>query len=68
MWIKDNVRILREKQNLSQKKLAEKVNVAQSMIGSYEIGAKVPSLEVSIRLAAFFGVTLDELILKKMVE
>lgn len=53
---------LRELSGLTQKQLAEKVYVTQSMIGRIEIGAAEPSLSLLGRIAEALGVTAAELL------
>ena len=53
---------LRELSGLTQKQLAEKVFVTQSMIGRIEIGAAEPSLSLLGRIAEALGVTAAELL------
>lgn len=62
MALKDNVKLFRERLELSQLELAEKIGVKQSMIHYIEVGAKVPSLAVAISLADAFHCSLDELV------
>lgn len=53
------IRDLREDKDLSQKKLAEILNISQSTYSRYESGyLDVPS-EVLIALSLFYGVSVD---------
>lgn len=52
----------REALGLTQKELAERLGVGQSLIGQIETGLKVPSVMVVKLAAEFFGCTTDELI------
>lgn len=61
MSFQENLKNLRLKRGLSQKKLADAIGVAQSSINYWEKGERVPSVESTNRLADFFNVTLDEL-------
>lgn len=56
-----NLEKIRKSNKLSQKELAEKVNVAAVTISAYEKGNKTPSLDVALRIADYFGVSLDSL-------
>lgn len=49
---------LRQKHSLSQEKLAEILNVAQSTISAYENGANIP-IDILIAISDLFGVTVD---------
>lgn len=62
MPIAKNVLDIRDRLNLSQQELAEKTGVTQTFISNIEKGFKVPSLEVTKRLADALETTVDELI------
>lgn len=47
---------------LTQKELAEKINVSQQIISFHESGRSIPSIEICEKLADFYEITLDELI------
>lgn len=51
--------ILREKKELSYSELAEKVGMTKSLLWRYETGKSDPGLNSLIKLADYFGVTLD---------
>jgi transcriptional regulator with XRE-family HTH domain len=50
---------LREQQGLSQRELAQKVEVSKSMITKYEGGVHAPPASLLVPLATFLGVTAD---------
>lgn len=56
------IREAREKAGLSQKALAEKVDVSAAAINQYEHGKKKPSSAVLTRLAVELGVSTDFLL------
>ena len=58
----ENLRLLRKNANLTQRELAEKVNIPKTNIGHYEIGITRPSIENLIKLADFFGCSIDYLL------
>ncbi|MFL8937244.1 helix-turn-helix domain-containing protein [Rossellomorea oryzaecorticis] len=61
---------LREKNGLTPEKLADEIQLTKSIIWSYELEKKEPSLNHLVRLADFFNVTVDYFINdyeKKMV-
>lgn len=58
----DIVRALRNERNLSQERLAQKVNVTRATIATYESGSRLPSLYVLIDLSRALGVTTDYLL------
>lgn len=53
---------LRHQMGLSQKELAEKLDVAQASINYWEKNQRVPSVEAVQKIADFFGVSVDYLI------
>jgi len=53
---------LREKKEWSQTDLADKSNVSRVMIGKYERGEAVPSIEAAKKIADALGVSLDYLV------
>jgi putative transcriptional regulator len=59
----ENTRLieLRKKFNLTQDQLAEKIGVTQSTIAFYEAGTKDPGKQNKIKLAQYFGVTVEYL-------
>lgn len=62
MQIGEKIRNLRNRENLTQRQLADKVMVTQQMINKIEHGASVPGLDLAKRLAETFDCTIDELI------
>jgi transcriptional regulator with XRE-family HTH domain len=57
------IKNLREDRNLTTEMLADEVHVSQPTISRIEIGVKKPSVELLKRIADFFGVTVDELLI-----
>lgn len=53
---------LRDKNNLSQSDLAEKSKVSRVMIGKYERGEAIPSIDAAKKIADALGVSLDFLV------
>lgn len=60
--IANNLKILRNQYNLSQKDLAKKLNVSYKTISHWESGYTEPSLDVLITLKNIFNVSYEELI------
>jgi transcriptional regulator with XRE-family HTH domain len=52
-------RNLRKKDKLSQREIAEKLNIVQQTYAGYENGHHEPSLDLLIQIADFHKVTLD---------
>lgn len=53
---------LREQRGISQKQLAEHLQVAQGAVGNWESGVRRPTVKRLQQLAEFFGVSVDELL------
>ncbi len=53
---------LREAAGLSQAKLATKLGVSQSTVGGWESGKREPNFNTTIRIADYFGVSVDYLL------
>ena len=60
--IGERITQLRKQQNLSQDELAKKAGVSRTIIGNYERNANTPSIEVLIKLAKVFNVSVDYII------
>lgn len=56
------IKKLREESGLSQKELAEKLNIANSTLSQYETGQRVPSDDIKIKIADTFQTTIDYLL------
>ena len=53
---------IRKENNLTQTKLAKQTGIKQQNISRWEAGKNLPNIEECVRLADFFGVSLDEFI------
>jgi len=53
---------LRKQLNISQSKLAEKAEVSRAIIEKYERNENSPSIEVLLKIAKVFNVSVDFLI------
>ena len=56
---------LRRERKITQKNLAEIFHISQTSVSKYETGEAVPDLELIVKMADFFGVSLDEFVNKK---
>lgn len=63
----NQIMMLRKKAGMSQLQLAKKLNIGPSAIGMYEQGRRTPDIEMLIRIANLFEVSLDYLITGKEV-
>ncbi len=61
------LRELRTKRNLTQQQVADYINCSSVVYSRYESGTRQPSIDVLLRLADLFGVTVDVLLGKPAV-
>jgi len=57
-----HLRVLRASRNLRQEDLAEALGVSRDKIAYYENRSQNPTVEFVLKVADYFGVTMDELI------
>lgn len=62
MGFKDNLRRLRESKGWSQAEAARQVGAPFRSYVNWELGLREPRMAALVRLAAAFGVTLDQLL------
>lgn len=59
----NNLKKLRADNNLSQKQLAEKLNLPCQAISKWELGKEHPDMEYLVMLRDIFHVTIDDLVI-----
>ncbi len=59
--MKNNIKVQRAIQNLTQAQLAERAQVSRQTINAMESGRYVPSTVLSLRLSKIFSVAVNEL-------
>lgn len=59
MTICEKLKMLRGKK--SQKEVAKDLKITQSALGNYETDLRVPRDEVKIRIANYYGVSVEEI-------
>ena len=57
---------LRVKEGLSQERLAEEIGVSKQLISKWEQGDEIPDLNHLMALSDWFGISLDELLRKRI--
>ncbi len=60
--IKEIIKWLRARDNLTQTEFAKKVGINRSLICQYESGERQPSLESIIKLAIYSGQSMDSIV------
>ncbi|MDE7330115.1 MAG: helix-turn-helix transcriptional regulator [Clostridia bacterium] len=58
----------RETANYTQRQLANATGISQGNISRWEKGEVVPNIEFCIRLADFYGISLDELVGRDIIK
>ena len=56
------LRELREERGLSQAELAKQIGTSHQNIGRWESNKVLPSIDFCVKLADFYGISLDELV------
>jgi putative transcriptional regulator len=59
--MKNNIKVQRAIQNLTQAQLAERALVSRQTINAMELGKYVPSTVLSLRLSEIFSMSVNEL-------
>lgn len=57
--MKNNLKTLRESKGYTQLSLQMKTGIEQALLSKYENGDRIPPTETLIKLADFFGVSID---------
>lgn len=63
--IGNNIKKLRQKYELTQEELAAKLGVSRSAMGNYERETRQPDIDMLIKMADTFNITIDELVGRK---
>lgn len=62
MNLSNRITELRKQKGWSQSELAKNIEVSREIVGRYERGDAMPSIDIAKRLADAFGVSLDYLV------
>ena len=63
-----NIKDIRTRKNLTQADVANALGVSSVVYSRYETGSRQPSIEVLIKMADIFGVTVDYLLGRQDIE
>lgn len=58
----ENIRYLRAKRELSQRQLADELGITRTRYAKYEYALAEPPLELLLKIARYYGLSLDELV------
>lgn len=59
--MKNNIKVERVIKNITQKELADIISVSRQTINAIETGKYVPSTVLALKIAKFFGKTVDDI-------
>lgn len=59
----ETLRELRNHSGLTQEAVSHELHISRQVYSYYETGTRLPNLEMACRLAAYYHVTLDQLVL-----
>ena len=59
--MRNTIRVERAKKRITQKQLADEVDVSRQTMHLIETGQSEPKLSIAIRIAKFFGIEVEEL-------
>ncbi len=62
----NNLKVLRNNKGLSRKKLADVLNISWETIKSLEYGKHNPSINIVLKIAKYFEVSLDTLFFEEL--
>ncbi len=65
-YLASNIRKLRKAKRLSQTQFAKLFSLTRASVGAYEEGRAEPKLDKLIEIAKYFGLTLDQLVARKL--
>ncbi len=57
---------LRREKRMTQENLAQVFHISQTSVSKYETGEAVPDLEMVVKMADFFGVSLDDFVIREV--
>lgn len=61
MTIGEKIKMLRQKQGITQEKLADYLNISPQSVSKWENNNAFPDISLVVPLANYFGITIDEL-------
>jgi len=68
LYLSENMKYLRARKGRSQQELADDLGITRSRYSKYEYGLAEPSIVLLAKLAEYYLITLDALILQELRE
>ena len=62
MLLNEKISIIRKMNNLTQEEFAEELGVSRQAISKWENGSSVPDVQMLLRIADYYNLTLDQLV------
>ena len=62
MLLNEKITIIRKMNNLTQEEFAEELGVSRQAISKWENGSSVPDVQMLLRVADYYNLTLDQLV------
>ena len=62
MLLNEKIAIIRKMNNMSQETFAEELGVSRQAVSKWETGSSVPDIQLLLRIADFYNITIDQLI------
>lgn len=59
MTLQDELKHYRTKYNYSQSEIAKKIDITQQAYANYENGNRLPNIEILIKIADIYDISLD---------
>ena len=60
--LRENLRNLRRRHNFTQLQISNRLNISRQAYSNYETGKRIPDIDILIRLADIYGLSLEQLI------
>lgn len=61
-----NLRFLRKQNGLTQETLKDMLNISRQAYSNYETSSRMPDLDTLVRIAQFYHLSLDDLVLRDL--
>lgn len=62
MLLNEKISIIRKMNNLSQESFAEELGISRQAVSKWENGTSIPDVQMLLRIAEFYNITLDQLV------